>query len=93
VFKEFMPIFSQLNRPLQVTTPLGEDTLLVTGFRGSEELSTLFSFELSLIADNSTTIDFSKVVGEEITLKVAASSDSQDAVWRYVNGICANPSN
>ncbi len=55
---------SQTNRLLQVTTPLGENTLVVTGFRGTEHLSRLFSFELDLIAENSTTIDFSQVVGK-----------------------------
>jgi len=65
-----MPL-SQANRLLQVTTPLGEDKLVVTGFRGTEQISHLFSFELDLIADNSTTIDFSQLVGKEMTLAVA----------------------
>ena len=66
-----MPPYSQANRPLQVATPLPEDSLLVTGFRGSEQLSQPFSFQLSLIAENSTAIDFSKLIGNDITLSVA----------------------
>jgi hypothetical protein len=41
-----MPTYTQSNRALQVTTPLGDDKLLVTGFRGSETLSTLFLFQI-----------------------------------------------
>jgi type VI secretion system secreted protein VgrG len=84
-----MPPYTQTNRPLQVTTPLGENVLLVTGFRGSEQLSTLFSFELTLIAENSTTIDFSKLVGNGIALSVATLGEGDATEWRYINGICA----
>jgi type VI secretion system secreted protein VgrG len=84
-----MPL-SQKNRALQVTTPLGEDKLLVTGFRGTEHISHLFSFELDLIADNSTTVDFSQLVGKEMTLAVATPGQDSETEWRYVNGICAS---
>src|SRR5271165_250478 len=83
-----MPTLSQANRLIQVTTPLGGDTLVVTGFRGTEHISHLFSIELDLIADNSTTIDFSQLVGKEITLAVATPGQESDVEWRYVNGIC-----
>jgi type VI secretion system secreted protein VgrG len=82
-----MPL-SQANRLLQVTTPLGEDKLVVTGFRGTEQISHLFSFELDLIADNSTTIDFSQLVGKEMTLAVATPGEHGSTEWRYINGIC-----
>jgi type VI secretion system secreted protein VgrG len=84
-----MPTYTQTNRPLQVTTPLGDNVLLVTGFRGSEQLSTLFSFELTLIAENSTAIDFSKLVGNGIALSVATPGEEGATEWRYINGICA----
>src|ERR1700758_4419134 len=86
---EIMPPYTQTNRPLQVTTPLGDNVLLVTGFRGSEELSNLFSFEFTLIAENSTTIDFSKLVGNGIALSVATLGEGGATEWRYINGICA----
>ena len=79
---------SQTNRLLQVTTPLGESALVVTGFRGTEQISQLFSFELDLIANNSTTIDFCQLVGKDITLAVATPGQGNEAEWRYVNGIC-----
>jgi type VI secretion system secreted protein VgrG len=39
-----MPTYTQTDRPLIVTTPLGKDVLLLTGFRGHEGISELFSF-------------------------------------------------
>ena len=84
-----MTSISQANRPLQVTTPLGENALAVTGFRGREELSGLFSIELDLIAENAAPIDFSKIVGSELTLKVATPGEGSDTQWRYLSGICA----
>src|SRR5580693_3679655 len=84
-----MPTYTQTNRPLQVKTALGDNVLLVTGFRGSEQLSTLFSFELSLIAENSATIDFSRLVGNGIALSVATLGEDGATEWRYINGICA----
>ena len=85
-----MQKYLQKNRPLQVTTSLGEDTLLVTGFQGTEQLSRLFTFELSLIADNSTAIDFSQLVGNDISLGVATPSAGGTSDWRYISGICAS---
>ncbi len=79
---------SQTNRLLQVTTPLGDDTLVVTGFRGTERISQLFTFELNLVADNSTTVDFSQLVGKDITLAIATPGQGGETDWRYVNGIC-----
>jgi type VI secretion system secreted protein VgrG len=84
-----MPTFTQANRVLQVTTPLGDDKLLVTGFRGNEALSSLFYFEMDLIAENSTQVDFSQLVGKEITLKIATPGKGSDPEWRYIDGICA----
>ncbi|HEY0791529.1 MAG TPA: type VI secretion system tip protein TssI/VgrG [Chthoniobacterales bacterium] len=84
-----MASFSQSNRPLQVTTPLGDNVLLATGFRGREELSGLFSFELDLIAENATQVDFSKLVGSELSLKAATPGDGGEERWRYLSGICA----
>src|SRR5207244_8435752 len=82
--------FSQKNRALQVKTPLGDDKLLITGFRGNESLSSLFFFEMDLIADNSTQVDVSKVVGKQITLKVATPGKGSDPEWRYIDAICAD---
>src|SRR5262249_4928638 len=84
-----MPIYSQTNRALEVTTPLEEDTLLITAFRGSEQLSHLFSFELDLVADNASRIDFDQIVRKEITVRVAITGEDGVGESRFINGICA----
>jgi type VI secretion system secreted protein VgrG len=84
-----MVSFSQANRALQVTTPLGENLLLVTGYTGTEQISHLYSFEVALIAVNSEVIDFSKLVGQEITVTVATSESGGTTDFRYLSGICA----
>ena len=38
-----MPTYTQAEGPLAITTPLGKNVLLLTGFRGSEAISQLFS--------------------------------------------------
>jgi len=85
-----MAQFSQTNRLLQVTTPLNKDDLLVTEFNGNEQISSLFTFNLGLIAENSTEIDFSKIVGNDVTLKIAALGAGGSTDWRYINGICSS---
>src|SRR5262245_61522705 len=59
-----MPTYVQASRPLRVTTALGADALLLTGFRGREALSQLFEFELDLMAERDKPADFSKVLGQ-----------------------------
>jgi type VI secretion system secreted protein VgrG len=84
-----MPTFSQANRALQVKTPLGPDALLVTEFRGTEQLSHLFSFELELVADNATQVDFDNIIGKEITLEIAIVGPGSSDESRFINGICS----
>src|SRR4051794_5711088 len=47
-----MPAYSQANRPLRVTTPLGEDVLLLTAFSGVEGVSIPFELRLSLLSED-----------------------------------------
>jgi type VI secretion system secreted protein VgrG len=62
----------------------------MNGFQGTEQLSHLFTFELSLVADNSTPIDFGQVVGNDISLGAATPSTGGTSDWRYISGICAS---
>jgi len=41
---------TQEHRIMRVTTPLGDDELLITALRGHEEISRLFQFDLTLIS-------------------------------------------
>jgi type VI secretion system secreted protein VgrG len=47
-----MPSYTQTNRMIGVTTPLGADTLLLRSMIGQEGLSTLFKLELDLLSEN-----------------------------------------
>jgi type VI secretion system secreted protein VgrG len=73
------------NRYLYLTTPLGEDKLLLSGFTGEEGLNKLFQFELELLADNSTSVDFDKLIGQKVSFGIQGS-DSRE-VARDLHGI------
>jgi len=78
-----MPRYSQANRPLAVTTPLGDDVLLLTGFRGYEAISQLFNFELDLLAELESDIPFHRVVGESVTVEMLLANGEK----RYLSGL------
>ena len=58
--------YTETARALSLTTPLGKDALLLTGFTGQEAISQLFSFQLDLMAENKTEIAFEKVLGQHV---------------------------
>jgi type VI secretion system secreted protein VgrG len=74
--------YTQANRTLSVTTPLGADVLLLESFTGSEEMSRLFHFELSFLSENDA-IAATDIVGKAITWQV----NQADSDPRYFNGI------
>jgi type VI secretion system secreted protein VgrG len=71
------------DRPLSVTTSLGPDALLLTGFSGREAISELFSFQLQLVAGNDTPVPFESLLGQPATVALALSSGES----RFFNGI------
>lgn len=78
-----MPTYLQADRPLIVTTPLGQDVLFLTGFRGHEGISQLFSFELEMLAERGTEIHFDKILGESVTVELRLFNGEK----RYFNGL------
>src|SRR5437879_4920333 len=78
-----MPTYTQTQRPLAVTTPLGKDVLLLTGFRGQEAISQLFSFQLDLLAETGTEIHFDRIVGQNVTVEMRFANEEK----RYFNGL------
>ena len=76
--------YTQQNRAMEVTTPLGKDKLLLVGFTGQESVSRLFSFNLALIAENNTDVAFDKLLGQKITIRL----DLLEREKRFFNGIC-----
>jgi type VI secretion system secreted protein VgrG len=76
--------YSQSNRPMAVTTPLGKDAVLLVGFSGHEGISQLFDFQLDLLAENRKEVPFEKLLGQPVTVELSLASGSK----RYFNGIC-----
>jgi type VI secretion system secreted protein VgrG len=82
-----LPQFSDDNRTLKLTTPLGKDALLVLGFRGVEKVSGLFEYTLELVGERSTPADFSKVVGANATLEIQGPADGKAPGKRKIEGM------
>lgn len=74
--------FTQDDRILTISTPLGDDVLLVTAFKGREELSQPFEFQLDLLS-TTTDIDATKIVGKLATVTILLGDGKTK---RYFNG-------
>lgn len=73
---------TQTGSHLAVTTPAGDDVLILRGFNGQEGLSMPFHFTLEMVSTQSD-VDFSKIVGKAATVQVIGASDST----RYISGL------
>jgi type VI secretion system secreted protein VgrG len=76
-----MATATQQNRRLYISTPLGDDVLLLTEFSGREEMSRLFSYHAELASENDN-IDPAGIVGKNVTIVV----DMPDETPRFFNG-------
>lgn len=81
-------VYTQKNRELAVTTPLGEDFLLLEKFAGRETISSDFEFDLNLLAQPKKSVDFDKLLGQSITVRLGPKNESP----RYFNGIAVQVS-
>lgn len=77
-----MALFSQEKRHIRLSTPLGNDVLLVESMHGCEGISRLFSFELSLLSEHQS-IPFDSIIGAPVTISVELPSGAS----RFINGI------
>ncbi|MEO8383095.1 MAG: type VI secretion system tip protein TssI/VgrG [Acidobacteriota bacterium] len=75
--------FTQANQYLSITTPLGEDKLLIRSIHGEERISGLFHFFVEMQSEDKA-LDFAAIVGKSATVKMALADGS---TTRYVNGI------
>ena len=73
---------TQERRLLSVSTPLGENTLLLRGLEGREALSSLFQFDLAMVSQKSG-ISFDDIVGENVTISI----ELVDGTKRNFNGL------
>jgi type VI secretion system secreted protein VgrG len=77
--------YTQDNRLLSLTTPLGKDVLLLAGLHGHEALSRLFSFRLDLLSEGPA-VDFAKIIGQNVTISITRF----DGKPRFFNGIVSH---
>jgi type VI secretion system secreted protein VgrG len=61
--------YTQDNRKAAIKTPLGKDVLLLESFSGGEQVSQLFRFDVTLLAEVDKTIDFNAIVGQPVTIR------------------------
>jgi len=74
--------YTQENRLIAIDTPLGKDELLLTGFSGTEGLSSLFHFDLKMLSENHT-IAFENIIGKVVTVSIILA----DGDLRFFNGL------
>ncbi len=77
--------YQEGNRYLYLETPLGNSKLLLQSFTATEGLSRLFDFQLELLAENATNIDFGQLIGQRVSFGVLGAESSLTA--RDFNGI------
>ncbi|HUI40343.1 MAG TPA: type VI secretion system tip protein TssI/VgrG [Terriglobia bacterium] len=74
--------YTQATRLLSISTPLGEDVLLLQGLAGQEGISRPFTYELELLAPTNSAIAFNSIVGQNVTVTIQLPDGSP----RYING-------
>lgn len=63
-----MAKFTQANRPLRLSTPLGSDALSITRLSGQEAMSQLYAFQLDVLTAADKPVDFAKLLSEPVGL-------------------------
>jgi type VI secretion system secreted protein VgrG len=82
-----MGAFSQDDRFLSFTSPLGDNVLLPEHLSGTEGISQLFCFRLDLVAAADQTIDPAKIVGKAVAVGIQADDSGTQ---RYIHGIVSS---
>ena len=76
--------YLQQKHQLRVTTPLGEDELLLTAFSGAGAISALFGYHLEMLAENKTKIPFDAILGQKVTVHLRLPDEKET----HLNGLC-----
>jgi type VI secretion system secreted protein VgrG len=74
--------YTQANRPMRLSTPLGEDVLLLQNLTYKEEMGRPFEMTLEMQSTDGK-VDFSKILGKSATVSIYLP----DGGTRYLNGI------
>lgn len=77
-------MYTQDKKLLSIHTPLGEDILLLTQFKGQEGLSEIFHFDLELFSEQQS-ISFKDIIGKNVTISLTLA----DGQLRFFNGLIA----
>jgi len=77
-----MSTYTQDERRIAIETPLGKDALLLKSFKGTEEMSRLFHFELDMLSTRNT-IAAKDIVGKNVSFYI----EYADGTPRHFNGI------
>jgi type VI secretion system secreted protein VgrG len=72
---------TQEPRHIAISTPLGDDVLLLRGFTAHEEISRLFTFDLDLLSEDYE-INFDDIIGQNVTIRMEIAEGGT----RYWNG-------
>ncbi len=82
-----MSPYIDANRPIQFTTPLGPNKLLISQLRGREAVSELFQFQIDALTEISSAtaapIDFGALLGQTVTVSIQGKQGGT----RYINGM------
>jgi type VI secretion system secreted protein VgrG len=81
-----MATLTQENRLLNFITPLGADVLIIRSIEGTEGISQLFNFRVDCFAANERDIDFSKLIGQPIAVRVALRGETTGNAFRHYHG-------
>jgi type VI secretion system secreted protein VgrG len=71
-----MPGYSQADRPIRVTTPLGEDALLLAAFSGVEGVSMPFELRLSMLSDDAA-VSAADLLRQPVAITLRLADDSE----------------
>lgn len=78
-----MRLQNQNTRLASVSSPLGDDVLLLYRMTGTEQLSRLFEYDLELLSDKDN-IAIKELLGKSMTVKLTLAEEGSH---RYINGI------
>ncbi|MBB5060381.1 type VI secretion system secreted protein VgrG [Granulicella aggregans] len=82
-----MGAYTQNNRILTFSSPLGPNTLLAMAFEGVEAISEIFQYDVEVLSDTSTSVAAEAIVGKRVTVELQVTDTG---VKRYFNGIVAS---
>jgi type VI secretion system secreted protein VgrG len=73
---------TQADRDYSVSSPLGDDVLLLESFSGTEAVSSLFELDAVMVSDQEKSVNSDALVGKKMTLNVTLADGSK----RHLNG-------